>query len=110
MNDLLIDWSAKLGISPFYKAHKISFGDICAGKLQDIDYNFTLLARHYLNVDIGLYDNLELIKDKVKSALSYDLSTWDLYFEPLIFDEKIALECALIPFSFRGVKLSFYLL
>jgi hypothetical protein len=48
VNDLFIDWSAKLGISPFYKAHKISFGDICAGKLQDIDYNFTLLARHYL--------------------------------------------------------------
>jgi len=41
----------------------------------------------------------------VISALSWDLNTWDLYFEPLIFDEKVALECALIPFSFRGVKL-----
>ena len=105
MNNRLINWNDILGISSFYKAHKISFTDICASRLRDVDYNFTLLARHYLNVDVSSYDNLELIKDKVISVLSWDLNTWDLYFEPLIFDEKIALECALIPFSFRGVKL-----
>ena len=104
MNNRLINWNDILGISSFYKTHKISF-DICASRLRDVDYNFTLLARHYLNVDVSSYDNLELIKDKVISALSWDLSTWDLYFEPLIFDEKISLECALIPFSFGGVKL-----
>lgn len=105
MNNRLIDWNDILGISSFYKTHKISFTDICASRLRNVDYHFALLARHYLNVDICSYDNLELIRDKVISALSWDLSTWDLYFEPLMFDEKIALECALIPFSFRGVKL-----
>ena len=105
MNNLFIDWNDRLGISPFYKTHKISFTDICAGRLRDVDYNLTLLAHHYLNVDVSPYDNLELIKDKVTSALSWDLNTWDLYFEPLIFDEEVALECALIPFSFAEVEL-----
>lgn len=105
MNNYLIDWGNRLGISPFYRTHKISLSTICA-KLQDIDYNFTLLARHYLNVDdVKVCDNLDLIKSKLRSALVGDLSSWDLYFEPLIFDEEVALECALIPFSFAEVKL-----
>jgi len=105
MNNRPINWNDILGISPFYKTHKISFTDICAGRLRDVDYNLTLLAHHYLNVDVSPYDNLELIKDKVISALSWDLNTWDLYFEPLIFDEEVAIKCALIPFSFAGLKL-----
>lgn len=105
MNNRPINWNDILGISSFYKTHKISFTDICAGRLGNVEYNFALLARHYLNVDVSSYDNLELIKNKVISALSWDLNTWDLYVEPLVFDEKVALECALIPFSFREVKL-----
>ena len=105
MSDLIINWNYILGISPFYKTHKISFTDICATRLQNVDYNFALLARHYLNVDVDSCNNLELTRDKVISALSWDLSTWDLYFEPLMFDEEVAIECALIPFSFREVKL-----
>ncbi|WPY01741.1 hypothetical protein Trichorick_01659 (plasmid) [Candidatus Trichorickettsia mobilis] len=105
MSDLIINWNDILGISPFYKTHKISFTDICASRLRNVDYNFALLARHYLNVEVDSSNNLELIRDKVISAISWDLNTWDLYFEPLIFDEEVALECSLIPFSFRGLKL-----
>ena len=58
MNDRLINWNDILGISLFYKTRKISFTDICASRLRDVDYNFALLARHYLNVDVSSYDNL----------------------------------------------------
>jgi hypothetical protein len=63
--------------------------------MDDISYNFASLSKYYA-------DHLrELIEESFFEGLSF----WPIYFEPLVFNEKTALECGLIPFSFEGIKL-----
>lgn len=93
----------------FYTKHKIDFNNDDNAH-EDIEYNSALLAEYYQddcdfdNTDENNSENdecLEQVDELFWDALSY----WAVYFEPLIFDEAIALECGLIPFAYRGINM-----
>ncbi|HJD59957.1 MAG TPA: hypothetical protein LFW20_04805 [Rickettsia endosymbiont of Omalisus fontisbellaquei] len=71
---------------------------------EEVKYNRELLLEHYK-------EELEYIEDEDKKLEEIDrifwesLNHWLIYFEPLIYNEEIALRCGLIPFEYQGKKL-----
>ena len=88
----------------FYKKHTIDFG-FNDNVYEDIEYNRELLAEYYeIEPDRNNSDEddvWEQVEEHFWSALRY----WIVYFEPLIFDEAIAVECGLVPFSYQEIKM-----
>ena len=85
---------------PFFRKYRIEYNKICS-HIDDISYNHVLLSNYYQD-SIEDEDTIrEIIEERFFEALSY----WSIYFEPLVFNEKTALECALIPFVFEDIKL-----
>jgi hypothetical protein len=89
--------------APFFRQHKIETNrlDAC---IDDISYDFALLSKYYAD-EIEDEDNEDRIREIVEENFFEALSYWSIYFEPLVFNEKTALECALIPFVFEDTKL-----
>jgi len=92
----------------FYKEHDIDFRTN-TDDYYNIEYNRELLAAYYKirsdrynndeHADSANYEQWERVDDKFREALN----CWQIYFEPMIFNEEIALECKLIPFTYQGV-------
>lgn len=83
---------------PFFTKHKHLELDYYSFYEEMIDSdNFRLYAEYYgdeLECE-GEEDLREQVIDLVLEKISY----WSTYFEPIIFNEKIAFECGLIPFT-----------
>jgi len=88
---------------PFFSKHKIEYNKICSG-IDDISYNFALLSGYYIDRTED-QDDEDKIREIVEESFFEALSYWPIYFEPLAFNEHIALECDLIPFVFEDIKL-----
>ncbi len=85
----------------FYIQHKIDF-DSDKKAYEGIEYNSELFGKSYKK-DICLEcSNEDEQREKVNKMFWDVLSYCPTYFEPFIFDEKIALECFLTPFTFKG--------
>ena len=88
---------------PFYTTHcprdyfsdSLTEQEIAARLLEKIKYDLPLVAQYYHNTNE--------VKDALESALTANLHRH--YYEPLIWDEKTALECDLLPFQFGGMDL-----
>ena len=88
---------------PFFRKHRIEYNKICAC-IGDTSYNLALLSNYYQDL-IEDEDNEDRIREIIEESFFEALSYWPIYFEPLVFNEKTALECALIPFVFEDIKL-----
>ena len=89
--------------APFFRQHKIETNrlDAC---IDDISYDFALLSEYYAD-EIEDEDNEDKIMQIIEENFFEAVSYWPIYFEPLVFNKKIALECALIPFVFEDTEL-----
>ena len=65
--------------------------------------NFRLYAEYY--GDELEFEGEEDLREQVIDLVLEKISYWSTYFEPLIFNEKAALECDLIPFVFENINL-----
>lgn len=88
---------------PFFRKHRIEPHKIRTC-IDDISYNFALISKYYAD-DIEDQDNEDKIREIVEENFFEALSYWPIYFEPLAFNEKTALECGLLPFVFEEIKL-----
>ena len=103
----------------FYKKYKIEHESALGTRssqeflnclLKRTKYNLPLLAEYYHTVNSLNYVDIEdlckkLRKEFVTMVLSFSLSWRYYYYMPCLFDEKIALECDLVPFQFDGLNL-----
>ena len=89
--------------APFFRQHKIETHRIYTC-IDDISYDFALLSEYYAD-EIEDEDHEDKIMQIVEENFFEALSYWPIYFEPLVFNEKTALECGLIPFVFEDIKL-----
>ena len=88
----------------FYTQHKIDFYDDHTA-CEEVEYNSALLATHYTD-DLGLeYRDEDDQWEQVDQIFWENLSYWPVYFEPLVFNEEIALECGLTPFSYKDINM-----
>ncbi len=84
----------------FYTKHEIDF-DSDKTAYEDIEYSSELLGEHYKR-DIGLeYSDEDDQWEQVREMFWDNVSCCPICFEPLIFNEEIALECFLTPFTFK---------
>ena len=88
---------------PFFTKHRIALDKITSN-IDDLSYDFDLLSNYYRE-QIEDEDNEDRIREIVEENFFEALSYWPIDFEPLVFNEKTALECALIPFVFEDTKL-----
>ena len=88
---------------PFFRKHRIEYNKICAC-IDDISYNLDLLSNYYQGL-IKDDDNEDRIRAIISASFVNSLNYHPIYFEPLVFNKKTALECGLIPFVFEEVKL-----
>lgn len=83
-------------LEPFYTKHKIDYGHLLDG---DLTYNYQLFLKYN---SVEEYENEDDIKEQIDTMFLEDISYWSTYFEPLIFNEEIALDCGLTPFTYKG--------
>ena len=88
---------------PFFRKHRIEFNEITSG-IDDLSYNFALLSKYYIDRTED-QDDEDKIREIVEESFFEALSYWPVYFEPLAFNERVALECGLIPFVFGDIQL-----
>ena len=88
---------------PFFRKHRIEYNKICSGR-DNIGYNFALLSDYYIDRTKDR-DNEDKIREVVEESFFEALRYLPIYFEPLAFNEEIALECDLLPFIFEDIKL-----
>jgi len=87
----------------FYTKHELNFASN-TNLWEDVEYNKELLAQHYQDHYYFTYDEedegdkWDQVYEQFWEALSY----WNAYFEPMVFNEDIALECGLTPFTYKG--------
>lgn len=93
-------FSSGLYQEPFYTKHERDFyGD---DFYEYIEYNLELLVEYY-KIDFDFEDSDEIdIEDQTREMFWDALDCCNIHFEPLVFDERIALECGLTPFSYKG--------
>ena len=87
----------------FFRKHRIEYNKVCS-HVDDISYNYALLSNYYQD-SIEDEDNEDRIREIIEESFFEALSYWSIYLEPLVFNEKTALECGLIPFVFADIKL-----
>jgi hypothetical protein len=98
-------FSSGLYRKPFYREHDFDINELC-NNIDELQYNRELLLKEWKGEEID--DNeedeeslFEIVEQKFWENLSY----WNTYFEPLVFNEEVALECNLTPFTYKDVNL-----
>jgi len=88
----------------FFTKHKIYFYEDQEA-YQETEYNYELLMEEY-KMDLDLeYKDEDDLQEQVDQLFWENLGYWPVYLEPLIFNEEIALECSLTPFTYKGVNM-----
>ena len=82
----------------FYTIQEIDFSEN-PHLLECVEYNKELLKEYYFE-DAKIEEGE--LQEHIEERLWEDLANSDIYYEPMIFDEEIALECGLIPFTYKG--------
>ena len=85
----------------FYQTHYIE--EILCSDLSGIDYcyyNNDLMKTRYSEVELLNLDE-DQIFDLIYDDFSEDIQKHPTLFEPIIFNEEIALDCGLIPFNYN---------
>ena len=89
----------------FYTKHKIDFYNDHNAH-ENVEYDFELLAEHYkADLYFAYSDDNDKWEQEINERFWDALSHWTIYFEPLIFNEKIALKCGLTPFTYKGINM-----
>lgn len=85
---------------PFYKTRKINFDN---EKLKrSASYNVDLLVEFWRDKEVIKKANLSKEKEKeIIDKLFREQLVYQIYWKPLLFEEREALECGLTPFYFR---------
>ena len=65
--------------------------------------NYHLFLKHYSD-DLD-YKNDDDLKEQISNLFLENIDYYPTYFQPLIFNEEIALECSLTPFTHDGLSL-----
>lgn len=94
----------------FYKQHdieKFEIGDPCFRDYYS--YNNDLMKTRYSEVELSNLEESE-INALIENDFFKDIQTHHTLFEPLIFNEAIALDCGLIPFRCRYDDIKYELL
>lgn len=65
-----------------------------------VSYNFDLIKTRYSEAELKTLEECE-IYDIVSNDFFEDINNHHTLFEPLIFNEEIALDCGLIPFNYN---------
>lgn len=87
----------------FYREHELDCE--AANYYDDISYDEELLTEHYKK-DLELeYSDDDYLSDKVNEIFWEKLSCYNTCYEPLVFNAEIALECKLLPFSYKGIDM-----
>ncbi|WPY01593.1 hypothetical protein Trichorick_01507 (plasmid) [Candidatus Trichorickettsia mobilis] len=98
-------YNSGLYLTPFFTKHKeVNLTLFDNEYLHDeIEYNADLFAEHFKGslVEQCKYNPSR----KVNNDFLKYIPTWPRYYEPLVFNEKIALECGLIPFVLKVDRL-----
>ncbi len=97
-------YNSGLYLEPFFIKHKYLELDYCSIHQELIDSSDFHLYTEYYGGELEFEGEEDLREQAVDSVLER-ISYWATYFEPLIFNKKIALECNLIPFVHYGTKL-----
>lgn len=87
-------YNSGLYVEAFFTKHRIDVRK----SYDKISYNYPLISE-YFAIDWDEQDEDE-ISELVDEEFWDSLSMWMVYFEPLIFNEQVALECGLTPFSY----------
>ena len=98
-------YNSGLYSEPFFTKHKkVNLALFDNEYLHDeIDYDVDLFAKHFKArppEQCKYYPSR-----KVNNEFLKYIPTWSRYYEPLIFNEEIALECGLIPFFLKADRL-----
>ena len=98
-------YNSGLYLTPFFTKHKevdlTLFDDEYLH--EEIEYNADLFAEYFKG---GLVEQCKYNpKRKINNEFLKYIPTWPRYYEPLIFEEEIALECGLIPFVLKVDRL-----
>ena len=98
-------FSSGLYKKPFYRTHHFDIDELY-NNIDELQYDRQLLLKEWKGEAIDDNDEdeeslFEIVEQRFWEGLSY----WNTYFEPLVFDEEIALECYLTPFTYNHVNL-----
>lgn len=85
----------------FYCKHKLNVSDYEVSEAMEYDKE---LLTNYYKKDLD-YNNNDELSDKVRETFLDNLSYYNTYYEPLVFNAEIALECGLLPFTYKGIML-----
>ena len=89
----------------FYTKHHIDFYNDHNAH-EDIEYDSILLAQYYQDAfDLDDMTDHERSSEAVDELFWHALSYFTIYFEPLIFDVVMALECGLTPFTYKNINM-----
>ena len=89
-------YNSGLYTDPFFTKHKQINIDGNENIYDEIQYDFDLFSRYHK--DSLEYDTEDDLREQLDTLFWEKLSYWTIYFEPIIFNEEIALECGLTPF------------
>ena len=95
-------FSSGLYRKPFYRSHAFNIDELY-DNIDELQYNRQLLLKAWKEEETD--DNEESLFEIVEQKFWENLSYWNTYFEPLVFDEEIALECSLTPFIYNNINL-----
>ena len=90
---------------PFYAKKKIEFHIEDSVVSTGVDFNVSLLTAYYVEKGSIECSDTAIRERYVNKLFWYDIAYDNTYFQPLIFDEEIALECNLFPFAWREYQL-----
>ena len=97
-------YNSGLYLEPFFIKHKYLELDYCSIHQELIDSSDFHLYTEYYGGELE-FEGEEDLREQAVDLVLEKISYWSTYFEPLIFNKKIALECDLTPFVHQGTKL-----
>ena len=93
-------YSSGLYREPFYKKHHLYMEDI---NIEDVYYDRELLSEVWSEDEED--EKGDRLFELVHQRFWENLSLYNTYYEPMIFDEGFALECELTPFKYDDMGL-----
>ena len=97
-------YNSGLYSEPFFRKHKnLNFRLHSSVVEAMLESDYELFLKHY---SAGLdCQNEDELQEEIISLFVENINLYATYFEPLIFDKEIALECGLTPFKYSELNL-----
>lgn len=97
-------YNSGLHTEAFFSKQYIDFSRNNQFLFEEIEYDRELLSKYYIE-ELEYIDDEDEKFEEVDRIFWENLSYYNTYFEPSIFNEEIALRCELTPFEYQGQKL-----